>query len=85
MPSRAPRSNPAELRRRVAALEARVAQLESGKAGPGDGRAAAPEPKPRAHRCPGCGLALRTRLGRCAACGRPVDRAQAAPARSRRR
>jgi len=73
--------SPAALRRRVAALEARVALLENGKVGPGDGRAAVPEPRSLTNRCPGCGLKLETRLGRCAACGRPVDRARRAPAR----
>jgi hypothetical protein len=76
--------SPAELRRRVAALEARVSLLETGKAGPGDGRAAAPAERPRILRCPGCGLKLRTRQGRCAACGRPVDRTHRAPARRKR-
>jgi len=72
------------VRHRLAALEARVAQLESGRAGPGDGRAAAPERPARTRRCPGCGLTLRSKGGRCAACGRPVDRARGAPAKPRR-
>ncbi len=57
---------------RVAALEERLARLESGRAPPGDGRAAAVPPR-RGTRCPGCGLPLRRRAGRCAACGRPLD------------
>jgi hypothetical protein len=59
---------------RIELLEERVGRLESGKAPPGDGRAA-PLPRQRqVKRCPGCGLPLRRRNGRCAACGRPLDR-----------
>jgi hypothetical protein len=47
-------------------------RLEKGEAPPGDGRAAAVK-RPRAvKRCPGCGLPLERRKGRCAACGRPI-------------
>jgi hypothetical protein len=68
------RATTAELLRRLAALEARVTLLETGRVGPGDGRAAV-TPRGRAvPRCPGCGLPLRRRAGRCAACGRPLDR-----------
>lgn len=65
----------AELAARVAALEERVARLEAkaGRAGPGDGRAARVKREPGVPRCPGCGLPLRRRAGRCAACGRPLD------------
>ncbi|MBK9517377.1 MAG: hypothetical protein IPO09_08500 [Anaeromyxobacter sp.] len=68
-----PAPAPAALTRRLAALEARVARLEQGKAPPGDGRAAAVERVREVERCPGCGLPLRRRLGRCAACRRPLD------------
>lgn len=64
----------AEVARRLAAIEARLTALETGKAGPGDGRAATERPRREAARCPGCGLILRRRAGRCAACGRPLDR-----------
>jgi hypothetical protein len=63
----------AELLARLAALEARVAKLEGRRARPGDGRAAADPPPPGVKRCPGCGLALRRRKGRCAECGIPLD------------
>jgi hypothetical protein len=62
-----------ELAQRVAALEERLARLEAGRAGPGDGRAAAIRRERPVKRCPGCGLPLRRRAGRCAACGRPLD------------
>jgi hypothetical protein len=71
--TRRPSSPDAALRRRLAALEARVTRLETGKAGPGDGRAAAPLRAKAVERCPGCGLPLRRRAGRCAACSRPLD------------
>lgn len=60
---------------RVEALEERVGRLESGKAAPGDGRATIRkrESARAVKRCPGCGLPLRRRKGRCAACDRPVD------------
>jgi hypothetical protein len=58
---------------RLAAIEDRVARLETGKAAPGDGRAARADRVRGVNRCPGCGLPLRRRAGRCAACGRPVD------------
>jgi ribosomal protein L34E len=62
----------AGLAARLASLEERVARLESGRAQPGDGRAAAAKRAPDVKRCPGCGLPLRRRAGRCAACGRPL-------------
>jgi ribosomal protein L34E len=61
-----------ELLARIAALEERVARLETGRAPPGDGRAAAVKREKTVKRCPGCGLPLRRRAGRCAACGRPL-------------
>jgi hypothetical protein len=64
----------AELRRRLAELEARVTALETGRASPGDGRAASTGRVKAVVRCPGCGLPLERRAGRCAACGRPLDR-----------
>ena len=67
------RPTPSGLAARLAALEERVARLESGRAGPGDGRAAALKRERPVKRCPGCGLPLRRRAGRCAACGRPLD------------
>jgi hypothetical protein len=67
------RPSPAALAARLAALEERVARLETGRAPPGDGRAAAVKRARSVKRCPGCGLPLRRRAGRCAACGRPVD------------
>jgi hypothetical protein len=63
----------AELRQRIEALEERVARLEAGRAAPGDGRAAATKRPKAVPRCPGCGLPLRRKAGRCAACGRPVE------------
>jgi ribosomal protein L34E len=70
-----PRRRPtlAGLAARLAALEDRVARLETGRAPPGDGRAAAVKRERPVKRCPGCGLPLRRRAGRCAACGRPLD------------
>jgi hypothetical protein len=62
-----------ELEARIAALEERVGRIESGKAAPGDGRAARIASERRVTRCPGCGLPLERRAGRCAACGRPLD------------
>ncbi len=59
---------------RLDALEERVGRLEARKAPPGDGRAARVKRAPSVKRCPGCGLPLRKRQGRCAACGRPLDR-----------
>jgi hypothetical protein len=62
-----------EVRRRLAALEERLGRLETGRAPPGDGRAAA-TPAPREQpRCPGCGLPLRRRAGRCRECGLPLS------------
>lgn len=69
-----PPTRSAALLRRLAALEERVTRLEQGKAPPGDGRAAAKERSVVVKRCPGCGLPLRRKLGRCAACRRPLDR-----------
>jgi hypothetical protein len=62
----------AELRARLEALEERVGRIEAGKAPPGDGRAAAPRRRASVRRCPGCGLPLRRRAGRCTHCGRPA-------------
>ncbi|HZZ84581.1 MAG TPA: hypothetical protein VFE30_08590 [Anaeromyxobacteraceae bacterium] len=60
-----------QLLARLEALEERVGRIESGRAPRGDGRAAkAPEEK-KVRRCPGCGLPLRRRNGRCVECGRP--------------
>jgi hypothetical protein len=70
---RAPRASLGEVVARLAALEARIAQLERRRARLGDGRAAADPPPPGVKRCPGCGLALRRRKGRCAECGIPLD------------
>jgi hypothetical protein len=74
VPTRKPPRTPdvAALIARVAALEERVARLEKGRAAPGDGRAAAVKRSRPVRRCPGCGLPLRQRKGRCTACGRPV-------------
>jgi hypothetical protein len=60
------------LEARIAALEERVTRLEKGQAPPGDGRAAVARPARAVKRCPGCGLELKRRKGRCAACGRPI-------------
>ncbi len=73
LPTRPPAPG-AALLRRLAALEERVTRLEQGKAPPGDGRAAVARAS-AVKRCPGCGLPLRRKLGRCAACRRPLDRA----------
>lgn len=62
----------ADLLARIAALEDRVTRLETRRAAPGDGRAAAVKRERAVKRCPGCGLPLRRRKGRCAACGRPL-------------
>jgi hypothetical protein len=74
VPTRKPPRTPglAALIARVALLEERVARLETGRAPPGDGRAAALKRVRVVRRCPGCGLPLRQRKGRCTACGRPV-------------
>lgn len=69
-----------ELRARIEALEERVARLEKGEAPPGDGRAAVRPARKGAPRCPGCGLELRRRLGRCVECGFPLPKAPRAPA-----
>ncbi len=63
-----------ELLARLAALEDRVTRLEAGRAAPGDGRAAVTRRDRPVRRCPGCGLPLRRRAGRCAECGRPLDK-----------
>jgi len=60
-----------ELAARMAALEDRVTRLERKRPPPGDGRTTSPAA--RGARCPGCGLPLRRRKGRCAECGRPLD------------
>jgi len=61
-----------EVLSRLRALEQRLGRLEAGRPPPGDGRTSGlPRGKERP-RCPGCGLPLRTRDGRCAWCGRPV-------------
>jgi hypothetical protein len=62
-----------ELAARLEAIEERVMRLETGRAAPGDGRAAVVRPTRQVKRCPGCGLPLRRKAGRCAECGRPVD------------
>jgi hypothetical protein len=64
----------AELLARIEELEERVGRLESGKAPPGDGRATPLKGARPVERCPGCGLPLRRRKGRCAACDRLLDR-----------
>jgi hypothetical protein len=71
MGKRAPTT--AELHARLEALEARVTRLEGRRARPGDGRAAVEPLPPGVKRCPGCGLALRRRKGRCAECGLPLE------------
>jgi hypothetical protein len=58
---------------RLDGLEQRLLLLETGRVGPGDGRAAVPKGARLVRRCPGCGLPLRRRNGRCAACKRPLD------------
>jgi hypothetical protein len=77
-PSKPKRGKPGKLDAllaRVEALEERVGRIESGKAAPGDGRAAIRKQEAGRYvkRCPGCGLPLRRRKGRCAACDRPLD------------
>lgn len=74
MPPTSPKLRVADLLSRIEELEERVGRLESGKAAPGDGRAASLPRDLKVKRCPGCGLPLRRRKGRCAACGRPLDR-----------
>jgi hypothetical protein len=74
MPRRAAaRPTIAVLLTRLEGLEQRLLQLETGRVGPGDGRAAVARPPRSVLRCPGCGLPLRRRNGRCAACKRPLD------------
>jgi hypothetical protein len=74
MPRRAAAPSPASaLLDRLERLEQRVLQLETGRVGPGDGRAAVPRPGRLVTRCQGCGLPLRRLKGRCAACKRPLD------------
>jgi hypothetical protein len=65
-----------DLLQRLEALEARVAKLERRRARPGDGRAAAEPLPPTVKRCPGCGLPLRRRRGRCVECGFPAEPAK---------
>ncbi len=72
MPRRRPAPDLADLAARLEALEERVGRLERGKPAPGDGRNAAPPPGPKVKRCPGCGLPLQRRKGRCAHCGLPL-------------
>jgi hypothetical protein len=69
--TRTPRTH-AALEARISALEERVTRLEKGQAPPGDGRAAVTKRTRAVKRCPGCGLPLERRKGRCAACGRPI-------------
>ncbi len=57
---------------RLEALGERVARLERGELAPGDGRNPAPRRAPAVKRCPGCGLPLERRHGRCAHCGVPL-------------
>jgi hypothetical protein len=74
MPRRAASAPPTrDLLDRLERLERRVLQLETGRVGPGDGRAAAPKPTRKVTRCKGCGLPLRRLKGRCAACKLPLD------------
>jgi hypothetical protein len=63
----------ADLLSRLEGLEQRVLLLETGRVGPGDGRATVVKRPRPVRRCPGCGLPLRRRNGRCAACRRPLD------------
>jgi hypothetical protein len=63
----------AALLTRLEGLEQRLLQLETGRVGPGDGRASVEKPARPVRRCPGCGLPLRRLKGRCAACKRPLD------------
>ncbi len=74
MPPSRPAPKLRELLARVEALEERVARVEKGRPPPGDGRSSARRAGlPRGERCPGCGLPLRRRRGRCAECGRPLE------------
>jgi hypothetical protein len=74
MPRRPAAPSPAsDLLDRLARLEQRVLQLETGRVGPGDGRAAVPSRTRKVTRCKGCGLPLRRVKGRCAACKRPLE------------
>jgi hypothetical protein len=62
-----------EVLARLAALEERVERLERSRPPPGDGRTTREGSRRAVARCPGCGLPLVRRRGRCAACGRPLD------------
>jgi hypothetical protein len=74
MPRRPPASpTVAALLARLEGLEQRVLLLETGRVGPGDGRATVAKRARPVRRCPGCGLPLRRRAGRCAACKLPLD------------
>ncbi|HYG68953.1 MAG TPA: hypothetical protein VD838_14895 [Anaeromyxobacteraceae bacterium] len=75
MPTSRRKPTLADVLARLEALEERVGRLEAGKAAPGDGRASIRREvaERRVKRCPGCGLPLRRRKGRCAACDRPLD------------
>ncbi len=72
MPPRRPGPDLASLASRLEALEERVTRLERGKLPPGDGRNPAPARAAAVRRCPGCGLPLQRRKGRCAHCGVPL-------------
>ncbi len=72
MPRRRPGLDPVSLAARLQALEERVTRLEQGKLPPGDGRNPAPARGAGVRRCPGCGLPLQRRKGRCAHCGVPL-------------
>ena len=63
----------AALLHRLEGLEQRLVLLETGRVGPGDGRAAVEKAGRPVRRCPGCGLPLRHLKGRCLACKRPLD------------
>jgi hypothetical protein len=74
MPRRRPApTTVADLLTRLEGLEQRLLLLETGRVGPGDGRATVTRRPRPVRRCPGCGLPLRRRNGRCAACQRPLD------------